>query len=87
MDISRPYETEWRMVPRRYVAYRLGMSGFTFKRTVTVWDKLHPLTVHQESKTVWLAVGEYRGERLEVKGKTDTEAVALWRDAAKLKGR
>ena len=63
------------------------MAGPIFKRTVTVWDNVHQITVQQQSKTVWVAVGEYRGERLEVKGKTDTQAVAAWRDVAKLKGR
>ncbi len=63
------------------------MAGPSSKRTVTVWDQVHQIAVQQESKTVWVAAGEYRGERLEVKGKTDTQAVAAWRDVAKLKGR
>ena len=88
MDVLRPYETPngtwWPCHPWGTV---VRMAGPTLKRTVTVWDKVHPITVQQESKTVWVAVGDYRGERLEVKGKTDTQAVAAWRDVAKLKGR
>jgi hypothetical protein len=34
--------------------------------TVKVWDKPHIITVYQKSKTVWIAVGEYMGRRIEV---------------------
>lgn len=56
------------------------------KRTVNVWGKPHEISVHRESKTVWIAVGEYMGERLEVKGRTESQATNGWRDAARYKG-
>lgn len=56
------------------------------KRIVNVWDKPHEITVHQKSKSVWIAVGEYMGERLEVKGKTESQAANNWREAARYKG-
>jgi hypothetical protein len=54
--------------------------------TVKVWDKPHEITVHKRSKSVWIAVGEYMGERLEVKGRTRTQAISAWREAARYKG-
>ena len=30
-------------------------------RTVNVWDKPYENTVYQESKSVWIAVGDYMG--------------------------
>ena len=56
------------------------------KRTVKVWDKPHDVVAHQKSKSVWIAVGECMGERLEVKGRTESQAVSAWREAARYKG-
>ena len=55
-------------------------------RTVKVWDKPHAITVYRKSKSVWIAVGEYMGERLEVKGRTESQAMNNWREAARYKG-
>ena len=63
------------------------MGAFTFRRTVTLGDKPHHVTVSQKSESAWIAVGEYMGERLEVKGGTDSQAIGSWRDAAKYKAR
>lgn len=54
--------------------------------TVKVWDEPHEITVYQKSKSVWVAVGEYMGERLETKGSSESSAAAHWRDAANYKG-
>ena len=51
-----------------------------------VWDKPYKVSVHSKSKTVWVAVGEYQGQRIEVKGRTESQAVASWREAARYKG-
>jgi hypothetical protein len=56
------------------------------KRTVSVWDKPHEIDVYKKSKSVWVAVGEYMGERIEVKGRTETQAASAWREAARYKG-
>lgn len=56
------------------------------KQTVNVWDKPHEITVYQKSKSVWIAVGEYMGERLEVKGRTLSQAANDWREAARYRG-
>ena len=56
------------------------------KLTVTVWGKQQEIEVYQKSKSVWIAVGEYMGERLEVKGATESQAANSWREAARYKG-
>jgi hypothetical protein len=43
------------------------------KRTVNVWDKPHEIAVYQKSKSVWVAVGEYMCERVEVNGRTESQ--------------
>jgi hypothetical protein len=57
-----------------------------FECIVTVWDEQYRVKVYQKSKTVWIAVGEYRGQTIEVKGRTDTQAVARWQDSARYRG-
>ena len=54
--------------------------------TVQVWNRPYEVSVHQKSKTVWIAVGDYHGERVETKGRTETQAVAAWREAARYRG-
>lgn len=60
--------------------------GGSIARTVTVWDKQYEIHVHRNSKTVWVAVGEYMGQRLETKGRSESQAIAAWREAAGYKG-
>jgi hypothetical protein len=38
------------------------------ERTVLLYDTPCTITISHPSKTVWVAVGDYRGERIEVKG-------------------
>ena len=54
--------------------------------TVVVWDKPHVVAVHQRSKSVWIAVADYNGERIETKGSSATSAAAHWREAARYRG-
>jgi hypothetical protein len=56
------------------------------KLVVTVWDKQHEISVYQKSKSVWIAVGEYMGKHIEVKGRSAASAAALWRNAATYRG-
>lgn len=56
------------------------------EHTVKVWDKPHEVSVYQKSKSVWIAVGTYMGQRLEVKGRTQSQALSAWREAARYKG-
>jgi hypothetical protein len=56
------------------------------KQTVRVWEQLQEITVYQKSKSVWVAVGDYKGERLETKGSSESAAAKHWQDAARYKG-
>jgi len=55
------------------------------ERTVYVWTIPHLITVYQKSEAVWLAVGDYRGERIEAKGSSADVAAKYWGDAARFK--
>jgi hypothetical protein len=48
--------------------------------TVYVWGIPHVVTVHQKSGTMWVAVGNYRDERIEVKG-SSANVAAKWVEA------
>jgi hypothetical protein len=56
------------------------------EHTVQVWNEPQQVTVYQKSKSVWIAVGIYMGESLEVKDRTESQALKSWREAARYKG-
>lgn len=56
------------------------------EHTVQVWNQPQQITVYQKSKSVWIAVGTYMGERVEVKGRTESQAIGSWREAARYRG-
>ena len=56
------------------------------EHTVQVWNQPQQVTVYQKSKSVWIAIGTYMGERVEVKGCTETQALGNWREAARYRG-
>ena len=62
------------------------MTYASWKEVVTVWNKDYEITVSQQSKSVWIAVGEYMQERLELKGRSASQAVRAWRGAARYRG-
>jgi hypothetical protein len=62
------------------------MTGAVYERTVYVWDKPHVITVYQKSKSVWIAVGDYNGERIEVKDRSANAAAKWWAEAARYRG-
>jgi hypothetical protein len=53
------------------------------KQIVQVWNDRVEIDVHQRSKTVWIASGEYHGKYHEVKRPTPGAAAKGWADAAK----
>jgi hypothetical protein len=53
------------------------------KLTVFVWGKAVDITVHQKSKSVWIARGDHLGESIEVKSQSATSAAKLWAETAK----
>jgi hypothetical protein len=58
----------------------------SYEERVGVNGRLHTITVIQKSKTVWFAVGDYRGERIEVKGTSAKNAAKYWVEAARYRG-
>jgi len=56
------------------------------KHIVLVWNKPQEVSVHKESKTVWIAVGEYMGVPIVTKGTSESSAVKHWREAAQYRG-
>ncbi|HZO48499.1 MAG TPA: hypothetical protein VFB68_21630 [Xanthobacteraceae bacterium] len=56
------------------------------ERTVEVWGKRHTISVSQTSKSVWVAVGDYMGKRIEVKDRSEGSAIKQWCEAARYKG-
>lgn len=49
-------------------------------------DEPCEITVVQKSKSVWIAVGQYMGKEVRVQGRSESNAVAKWRDAAHYRG-
>lgn len=56
------------------------------EHTMNVWGKPIDVSVHQSSKSVWVAVGYYMDQRIEVKARSVSSALAGWRKAAEYKG-
>jgi hypothetical protein len=47
------------------------------EHTVQIWGQPHQVTVYSKSREVWVAVGNYLGERIESKGRTESGAKQL----------
>lgn len=54
--------------------------------TVQVWERPYQISVHQKSKTVWVAVGEYMGKTISVQDRTKGAAAKRWKEAARYRG-
>jgi hypothetical protein len=59
------------------------VTNYSFERTVMVWGEPQTVTVYQKSRTVWIAVGDYMGKTIDVKGSSERRALKLWMDAAR----
>ena len=53
------------------------------KHTVNVREKPYIVSVHQKSKTIWLAAGHCMGERIDCKGRSESDALSQWQEAAR----
>jgi len=62
----------------------LEMTRQAYERTVHVWAIPHVITVRQKSEAVWVAVGDYMGERIEVEA-SSANVTAKWVEAARFK--
>ena len=55
-------------------------------RQVMVWGKPIEVSVHQKSKSVWVASGSYMGEYKQTTDRSANTAAARWREWAQYKG-
>jgi hypothetical protein len=62
------------------------MIGAEREHKVIVWGHPFTVTVYQKSKSVWIAVGTYLGERIESKDRSEGSALMRWKEAARYKG-
>ena len=58
----------------------------SMKLTVQVLGSSQEITVHHESKRVWVAKGEYLGTCLETKGVDAFSAAKQWQEVARYAG-
>jgi hypothetical protein len=56
------------------------------ERTVLLYDAPCSITISHQSRTVWIAVGDYMGKRIEIKGSSANNAALHWVDAAHFRG-
>jgi hypothetical protein len=56
------------------------------KRRVRVWGEAIDIDVEQKSRTVWVAIGEYKGEHHETTDSSAATAAMRWVEWAKYKG-
>lgn len=47
-------------------------------RTIDLLGRPQKVNVQRKYKSVWIAVGEYRGRRIEVRERTEEQAMAAW---------
>lgn len=70
------------MTPYRGTAGTLGGIGYEgtglMTRTIELLGKPQEINVQRKYKSVWVAVGEYRGRRIEVRERTENQAMAAW---------
>ena len=54
--------------------------------TVSVWNERCKITVYQKLETVWIAVGDYKGERIDVKSSSERSAITARKETARYRG-
>lgn len=75
-----------RQPDRDGVAESQGDVEMSDLERVIVWDKPYDVSVHQRSKSVWVASGDYLGKPVSVTDRTRTSALKRWREAAQYRG-
>jgi hypothetical protein len=55
------------------------------ERTVYVWEKPYVVSVRRKDQGIWIAVGQYMGEQIEVEDRSEASAVARWEETARAK--
>jgi hypothetical protein len=73
-------------IRQQCIRYKNKMKYAAITHTVMVWGKSYEITVHQKSKSVWEAVGEYMGEPIGTKDSSSLTAIKRWREATQYRG-
>ena len=68
------------------VQRQLRWVDAVMKTVVTISDQPYEITVYQKSRTVWIAVGDYMGKKIERKARSARSAASHWRAAARYRG-
>jgi hypothetical protein len=55
------------------------------KRKVSVLGELHEVNVYQQAESVWIAVGDYMGQKITAHDQSAGAAVKSWSEAARQK--
>lgn len=55
-------------------------------RSIKVWERDYEVIVSQNSRSVWIAVGDYEGQEIRATGRTPAQAAASWRVIAQRRG-
>jgi hypothetical protein len=63
------------------------MNSSTSEIAIRVTGEPYTITVYQEFAAIWVAEGDFRGERLKVKAPTEGLAVGFWRESARRKAK
>ena len=59
----------------------------TSRHVVYIGDKAFDITIYRKSKTVWAAVGDYHGQRIQSSGSSPTAAAKHWAAAARYRSK
>src|SRR5207247_6438821 len=90
VGLSRNYFSPWTFPAaldrgrRPRTAYiRASIMAKTSQRAVSVWGRSQTVTVNRISKSVWIVVGDYQGDRIEMQGSSQLSALSRWQEAAR----
>ena len=48
------------------------------RRTIDVLGKPQEVNVQRKYRSIWIAVGEYQGRRIQVQERTENQVMAAW---------
>ena len=64
----------------------MAIAKGVYKYSVTVHRKEYEVSINQQSEAVWRAVGRYGDELIEATGRSESTALASWKERARYKG-
>ena len=64
----------------------MAIAKGVHKYSVTVHRKEYEVSVNQQFKAVWRAVGRYGDELIEATGRSESTVLAIWKERARYRG-